>query len=32
MQMWIGLFAIVIAAAICFGVVALVMQPVIRHP
>jgi hypothetical protein len=29
--MWIGLFAIVIAAAIFLGVVALIMQPVSRH-
>jgi hypothetical protein len=27
-DMWIGLFGIVIAAAICFGVASLVMQPV----
>jgi hypothetical protein len=30
--MWIGLFAIVIAIAVGFGVAAIVMQPATRHP
>ncbi len=29
--MWIGLFAIVIAIAICLGVAAFVMQRAARH-
>jgi len=28
--MWIALFAIVVAAALCLGVAAFVMQPVAR--
>jgi hypothetical protein len=30
-EMWIGLFAIVIAIAICFGVAAFVMQPATHY-
>ena len=29
--MWIGLFAIAIAVAICFGVTAFVMRPAVHH-
>jgi hypothetical protein len=30
--MWIGLFAIVLASALGFGVAAFVMQPAAGHP
>jgi hypothetical protein len=30
--MWIGLFAIVLASALGFGVAAFVMQPAVGHP
>lgn len=31
-EMWIGLFAVVLAVALGFGVAAFVMQPAASHP